>query len=318
MRAIRYHAHGGPDQLRLETAAVPVPGPDEVLVRQAFSSVNPADWKFRAGWFSEWVPQSFPFTPGADIAGIVVAAGPLAAAGFTPGTRVSGMVPVQQGGAWAEQVAVKAHALTRLPDKVSIQDAAGLPLAGLTAWTALFDLGLLQPGQKVLIHAAAGGVGSLAVQLAKIAGADVIATCSAANREMVAKLGADRVIDYRAGDFAEGLRDVDLVLDAVGGTVRERSIPVLRPGGLLVTLDPTPLTPTLTKQIRVATAAVAPDGGRLLQLVHLLATGRLRVPIDRIFALEEGAAAHIHSQNGHARGKILISIGGAFPGSAPP
>lgn len=317
MRAIRYHAHGGPNQLRLETAAVPVPGPDEVLVRQAFSSVNPADWKFRNGWFSEWVPQSFPFTPGADIAGTVVAAGPLAA-GFVLGMRVAGMVPVQQGGAWAEQVVVKAHALTRLPDKVSAQDAAGLPLAGLTAWSALFDLGRLRPGQKVLIHAAAGGVGSLAVQLAKTAGAYVIATCSSANREMVANLGADRIIDYRAGDFAEGLREIDLVLDAVGGTVRERSIPVLRPGGLLVTLDPTPLMPTLTKQIRVATAAVAPDGGRLLQLVDLLATGQLRVPIDRIFALEEGATAHIHSQSGHARGKILISIGGAFPGSAPP
>ncbi|MBP7335688.1 NADP-dependent oxidoreductase [Niveispirillum sp.] len=307
MRAIRYQAHGGPEQLRLEEAPLPTLCPDEVLVRQAFSSVNPADWKLRAGWFNEWVPQIFPFIPGADITGTVVAAGPLAA-GFAPGMRVAGMVPVQQGGAWAELVPVKAPALTRLSDTVSMQEAAGLPLAGLTAWTALFDLGLLRPGQKVLIHAAAGGVGSLAVQLAKIAGAYVIATCSADNKEMVAALGADKIIDYRVGDFADGLGEVDLVLDTIGGTVRQRSIAVLRPGGTLVTLDPTPPEPTLTQQVRVATVAVAPDGGRLLHLVHLLATGRLRVPIDRVFAMEEAACAHIHSQDGHARGKILISI----------
>ncbi|MFV3075037.1 NADP-dependent oxidoreductase [Niveispirillum fermenti] len=309
MRAIRYHAHGGPDRLRLEEAPAPCPGADEVLVRQAFSSVNPADWKFRAGWFREWVPQAFPFTPGADIAGTVVAAGPLAA-GFTSGMHVAGMVPVQQGGAWAELVAVKAHALAPLPDAISPMDAAGLPLAGLTAWTALFDLGALQAGQAVLIHAAAGGVGSLAVQLAKIAGAQVIATCSATNRDRVAGLGADRVIDYRASDFADGLRDVDLVLDGVGGAVRHRSFPVLRPGGMLVTLDPTPPEPDAATRhgVRMTTAAVAPDGARLAHLAHLMAAGRLRVPVDRVFALEEAAAAHMLSETGHARGKILVRM----------
>lgn len=316
MRAIRYHAHGGPDRLRLEEAPVPTPGPDEVLVRQAFSSVNPADWKFRAGWFREWVPQPFPFTPGADIAGTVVTAGALAA-GFTPGMHVAGMVPVQQGGAWAELVLVKAHALTPLPDTVPFIEAAGLPLAGLTAWMALFDLGVLRPGQAVLIHAAAGGVGSLAVQLAKIAGARVTATCSATNRERVAGLGADRIIDYRAGDFTDGLRDIDLVLDSVGGEVRQRSFAVLRPGGLLVTLDPAPPDRDATPQgVRVATAAVAPDGARLSHLARLMAAGRLRVPIDRVFGLAQAADAHLHSETGHACGKILIRIGADSDGPA--
>ncbi|WP_044560083.1 NADP-dependent oxidoreductase [Azospirillum sp. B4] len=308
MRAVRYHAYGDMGRLRLEEIPVPSPGPNEVLIRQEGSSVNPADWKFRAGWFRAWVPLSLPFVPGADIAGTVVDGGTGAA--VTPGQAVFGMNPVPRGGAWADYVVAKVDSVAPAPRRMPLHEAAGLPLAGLTARMALFDHGDLRPGQRVLIHAAAGGVGCLAVQLAKRAGAEVIATCSAANRAFVTGLGADHVIDYRTEDFAAQLRGVDLVVDSVGGDVQRRSFAVLRSGGTLVTLDPTPLPADLAaaRGVHALTVAVAPNQEGLREIAALVDAGHLRLPVNRVYPLKDAAQAMAHSEAGQARGKILIRM----------
>ncbi|MEA1652907.1 NADP-dependent oxidoreductase [Nitrospirillum sp. BR 11164] len=308
MRAVRYHGYGGPEQLRLEKVDVPPVAPGEVLVRQEASSVNPADWKFQTGWFRDWVPLPLPFVPGADIAGIVVAGGE--DAGFGPGQAVIGMNPVHCGGAWADYVVATVDSLALAPKRMPLARAAGLPLAGLTARMALFTHGGLTAGQRVLIHTAAGGVGCLAVQLAKHAGAEVIATCSAANRDFVTSLGADEVIDYRTEDFSARLRGLDLVVDSIGGDVQRRSFAVLRSGGTLVTLAPTPVPPDAAagRDIRVRTVAVTPDGDGLRQIADLAEEGRLRLPVDRVYCLEDAARAMAHSQAGGARGKIILQI----------
>lgn len=309
MQAMRYHAHGPADVLVLEEATEPRLGPNEVLVKVVATSVNPADWKFRAGWFREWVPQDMPFIPGADVAGIVIARGALVRH-LAVGDRVFGMVPVERGGASAQQAAVRGDGLALAPATIPLAHAAVVPLAALTAWSALFDHGGLAAGQTILIHAAAGGVGGFAVQLASIAGARVIATASAANGDLVRSLGADRVIDYRSDDFATTVRDADMVLDAVGGETQRRSFATLRPGGVLATLDPTPLPPELAAQhgIRVATVAVAPNGARLAQIGALIDAGALRIVIDSAFALADLAEAHRRSESGRARGKILVHV----------
>lgn len=314
MRAVRYHAYGGPDVLTLDDAPIPEIGPGEVLVKVRASSINPADWKFRAGWFAEWVPLALPFTPGSDVAGIVDRVGS-AVVRFRPGDTVYGMTMPPVGGACADYVAMGEDALAIAPRSIPLEQAAGVPLAALTAWAALADGAGLDARQTVLIHAAAGGVGSFAVQLAKAAGARVIATASAANAALVRSLGADVVIDYRATDFSTIVSGIDVVLDSVGGEVQAKSLAVLRKNGMLVTLDPLPPADALCEAhgVRGVAVALAPNGARLEWIAGLIDAGKVRVTVDRMFPLAEAADAHRHSEAGHARGKILLQV--APPGA---
>src|SRR4051812_25211310 len=233
MRAIRQEALGGPDVLRLVDVPTPEPAPTEVLVRVAAAGVNPVDWKTRAAGAFLGEP---PFTVGWDVAGVVEAVG-YGVTRFEVGDRVFGMPRFpREAAAYAEYVTSPSRQLARTPDRIDDVQAAALPLASLTAWQALVETAGLSAGQRVLIHAAAGGVGQLAVQIAKSRGAYAIGTARAERNDFLTELGIDELIDYTQQDAGETVRDVDVVLDLVGGDTGLRSLPALRDGGLLITV----------------------------------------------------------------------------------
>lgn len=309
MRAARIHGYGGRDVLRLEDCAVPVFGDDEVLVRTVAAAVNPVDWKIREGLLRDFIPHRFPLTLGWDLAGVVAETG-AQVSDFAVGEAVYSRPDLARDGSYAEFIAVRASELAAKPATVSFADAASLPLAGITAWEALFDSGRLSAGQTVLIHAGAGGVGSLAVQLARWRGARVIATASEGNHALVRSLGADEVIDYREHAFADRLRGIDLVFDTIGGAVQEASWAVLRPGGVLVSVvDPPPPERAARAGVEGKFVFIQPNAAILRELAGLVDSGAIRPVIGAEFALEDIAAAHELSESGHARGKLVIHIG---------
>ncbi|MFP3368678.1 MULTISPECIES: NADP-dependent oxidoreductase [unclassified Pseudomonas] len=309
MKAIRFHHYGGPDLLVLDDVPAPNLCAGEVLVRIQAAGVNPADYKFRAGWFKDFVNLTLPFIPGADFSGTVERVGP-GVQGFKPGDEVFGMRDVQVGGSYAQYIAVRSDAIALKPRRLSHTQAAGVPLAALTAWSALFDHAELKRGQRVLIHAASGGVGVFAVQLAKLAGTEVIATTSTDNVELVRSLGADQVIDYRIADFASTVKDIDIVLDTLGGETQVKSMEVLRTDGLIVTLQPPGIEAMLAKQLKVRTALVevAANGKRIAKLASLLDDGVLTPIIDQVLPLAQAGQAHVRSESGRARGKIVLTV----------
>jgi len=309
MKAIRFHQYGDADVLGLEDAPLPRIGDGELLIKVNSAGVNPADIQFRRGDYRDFVPLPLPFIPGWDVAGIVEAAGTDVGA-FERGDAVFAMTDMSRDGAYAEYVAVRADQVARAPTSLPLEHAAGVPLAALTAWQALFDMADLRSGQSVLIHAGAGGVGLFAIQLARRAGAHVICTASATSHDLLRELGAHQVIDYRAGDFAAGLEHLDVVLDTVGGATRERSWPLLRAGGVLVAIAmPPPDEATAARhRVRAAMARVQPNGARLAQIGALIDAGALKLVIGREFPLAEAAAAHRHSETRHARGKIILRV----------
>ncbi|HJW12971.1 MAG TPA: NADP-dependent oxidoreductase [Albitalea sp.] len=330
MQAIVQHAFGGPQVLELAELPRPRPMAGEVLVRQRATSVNPVDLYVRSGVFA-LIGQP-PLTLGWDVSGIVEEPGP-GTSRFAVGDEVFGMPRFPRAAnAYAEYVAAPASQLARKPARISHEEAAALPLAGLTAWQALHDVAMLQPGQRVLIHGAGGGVGHLAVQIAKALGAEVTATASAAKHAFVRSLGADRVIDYRTEDFAERLAGLDVVLDLVGHSTAERSLNVLREGGLLVTAVErmnTSLAELASQQgRRFAGVAVEADGTGMARLAELVEAGRLRAHVERVFALSEAAAAHqwlgeVGESNRwmpgrSTQGKLVLRISDASAESAPP
>lgn len=310
MRAIRYSAYGGPEVLELaEAIEIREPAPGEALVRVAATSVNPADWKFRAGWFREWLPLPLPFIPGSDVAGTIERING-EVAGLSSGNTVIGVAMPQVGGASAEFAVLPVGSLACAPASLPLAEVAGVPLAALTAWYALFDSAGLEAGQRVLILGAAGGVGSFAVQLARHAGAHVVAATSPAKHALVRSLGAVEAVDYTS-DLAGQVRNIDVVLDPWGGEVQRRSFATLRPGGTLVTLDPVPPPAELCDAagIKGAAATIEPDAGRLSRIVELIDAGAVRVVIDSIYPLEALAAAHARSENGHVTGKVIVEVG---------
>ncbi|CAI8784620.1 NADP-dependent oxidoreductase [Pseudomonas serbica] len=309
MQAIRFHQYGEPEQLVLDEVATPGIRADEVLVRIHAASVNPADFKFRAGWFKGFVDLALPFIPGADFSGTVEKVGSRVDS-FKPGDEVFGMRDVQVGGSYAQYIAVSTGAIALKPKNLSHVEAAAVPLAALTAWSALFDHAQLEQGQRILIHAASGGVGTFAVQLAKLSGAEVIATTSTPNLDLVRSLGADQVIDYRLVDFASAVRDVDVVLDSLGGEGQAKSMSTLRRNGLIVTLQPPGVDAILAQrmQVRTALVAVSANGTRTAELAALLDKGALKTVIDRQFPLADAAEAHVRSESGRTRGKIVLTI----------
>lgn len=309
MRSVRIHGYGGPEVLSYEDCAPPTIADDELLVRVVAAAVNPVDWKVREGFLKDMIPHRFPLTLGWDLAGVVDAVGDRVAE-FEPGDAVFSRPDLTRDGTYAEFVAVRASEVARKPTTVSFADAASLPLAGITAWEALINSGRLSEGQTVLIHAAAGGVGSLAVQLAKWKGARVIATASSANHALVRSLGADEVIDYRAVSFAERVRDVDMVFDTIGGPVQEASWTVIRAGGVLVSVVDPP-TPERAAQAGVEGKFVfiQPSAPILRELAELVDTGIVRPIVGAEFALHRVREAHALSESGHARGKIVLHVG---------
>jgi NADPH:quinone reductase-like Zn-dependent oxidoreductase len=310
MRAVTQDTPGGPEVLQLVETAVPVPGPTEILVRVQAAGINPTDWKTRArGYF--YGSEAPPFTLGFDVAGTVAAVGPGVTV-HSPGDAVLGMPRFPKpAGAYAEYVTGPARHFVAAPGLDPVQ-AAGLPLAGLTAWQALVDTAHVQPGQRVLVQAAAGGVGHLAVQIAKARGAYVLGTASSAKHEFVRTLGADEAIDYTAGPIDELVTDVDVVLDTLGGEARERSLGCLRPGGTLVSVIPpagfdSSLLPR-REDVTVRWMLVEPDATGLQQLVDLTVKGALTVHVERTFALADAAEAHRHGERGRTTGKLVLTV----------
>ncbi|WP_455680435.1 NADP-dependent oxidoreductase [Streptomyces griseofuscus] len=306
MRAVVVEQWGGTENLVEREMPRPEPGLGEVLVRVHAAGVNPVDWKTRAsGALIEWgaVPAV-----GWDVSGTIEAVGP-GVGMFRPGDEVFGMPSFpRQAGAYAEYVVAPARHLAPKPAALTHVEAAALPLAALTAWQALVDTAGLRPGERVLVHAAAGGVGHLAVQIAKARGAYVIGTAGAAKHDLVRRLGADEVIDYRAVRFEDVVSDVDVVLDGLGAETAERSLKVLRPGGRLITLPGPDDVPTAQDGVRALWMLVEPDHLGLREITALVERGALRPVIDTVVPLAEAAKAHEIGERGRTAGKIVLSV----------
>ncbi|MFI6822400.1 NADP-dependent oxidoreductase [Micromonospora sp. NPDC050187] len=310
MLAVSQDVGGPPDVLKIIEVDRPVPTVGEVLVRVHAAGVNPTDWKTRArGQFATGVVP--PFVLGFDVSGVVEAVGPGVTL-FSPGDEVFGMPRFPHpAGAYAEFVTAPARHFVRKPANLDHTAAAALPLAALTAWQALVDTADIQPGQRVLVHAAAGGVGHLAVQIAKARGARVIGTASAAKHDLLRRLGADELIDYTAEDFGV-LRDVDVVLDTIGGDYTPRSLRTLRKGGILISLLPVapdfPADLAEELGVRATRMLVEPDHAGMKAIADLVARGRLRALIDTTVPLAEAAQAHKRGETNSATGKVVLSV----------
>ncbi|MEV7618049.1 NADP-dependent oxidoreductase [Streptomyces sp. NPDC089799] len=307
MRAVVVEQWGGPETLVEREVERPEPGLNEVLVRVHAAGVNPVDWKVRAsGGLIAWgeVP-----VVGWDVSGTVEAVGPGVSA-FRPGDEVYGMplFPRQAGG-YAEYVVAPARHFAPKPAGLTHVEAAALPLAALTAWQALVDAADVRPGERVLVHAAAGGVGHFAVQIAKARGAYVIGTASAAKHDLVRELGADEVVDYREVRFEDVVSDVDVVLDGMGGENAERSLKVLRDGGRLITLPGPDDVPAATPEgVRAQWVLVEPDHLGLREIAALVERGALKPVVDTVLPLAEAAKAHEIGERGRTTGKIVLSV----------
>jgi NADPH:quinone reductase-like Zn-dependent oxidoreductase len=308
MRAISQDVLGGPEVLKEVELGRPEPGLSEILVQVRAAGVNPTDWKHRARRIFLGPP---PFVLGWDVSGVVEATG-YGVTLFKPGDQVFGMLPYPRGaGSHAGYVTGPARAFASKPRNVDHVQAGALPLAALTAWQALADTARLSAGQRVLIHAAAGGVGHVAVQIAKARGAHVIGTASAGHHDLVRGLGADEMIDYHTADFSAAVRDVDVVLDTVGGDYPARSLRTLRRGGVLVSLLPlgADVAAGAAKLgVRAEAMLVEADHAGMTAVADLVTEGKLRPVIARTFPLADAAKAHELGEGGHVAGKLVLTI----------
>lgn len=303
MQAILVDRYGDADVLELRETNRPQPQENEVLVRIAFAAMIPLDWKIRSGWLEQVFPTTFPYMPGFYASGIVETVGSQVTE-LQPGDRVFGDLR----GSYAQYAVAKEDALVKLPDAISLADAAAIKAGADSAWKALFLEGDLQSGQTVLVHAAAGGVGQFAVQLAKWKGATVIGTASADNLEFVKSLGADVVIDYRSEDFSQLVKDVDLVVDTVGGDTEQRSWGVLKRGGILVSLVGDPDTEQAAAHgVTAKFNTVFATREHLLRIVDLLADGTLKMETGRVYPLSKAGEAQRFSEQRRGRGRILLN-----------
>ena len=333
MKAVIAERYGGPEVLELaDEIPVPQPGPNGVLVRVHASSVNPVDWKLREGWLSGLWNLRFPVIWGCDASGVVEEVGS-AVTLFKPGDEVYGFKHGKVGetyrGTYAEYAVLPENMLAHKPGALSHEEAASVPLAAVTAWQSLVGKGRIKPGSKVLIHAAAGGVGIFAVQIAKHFGAFIAATAGPENQVFLRELGADQTLDYTRERLEDKLSGFDVVLDGVGEKVWNSSLKVLRPGGRLITLAiPIPQRPAgrfefLSTAVRGVMSGtlqallrgklflmtqVKPRGGDLEKVSTLMEAGKVRPIIARVYSLEHIADAHRESEKGHVRGKLVIKI----------
>jgi NADPH:quinone reductase-like Zn-dependent oxidoreductase len=309
MRVITQNALGGPEVLEVAEVERPAPRANEILIRVHAAGLNPTDWKHRAtgGFLGE--P---PFTLGWDVSGVVEAVG-VGVARLAPGDEVFGMLSYPWGhGSHAEYVAAPARAFVHKPAGIDHVQAGALPLVSLTAWQALVENAQVQPGQRVLIHAAAGGVGHVAVQIAKARGAYVIGTASAAKHDFLRELGVDEAIDYRETDFSEAVKDVDVVLDMLGGETALKSLRVLRPGGIVVSIVPMGKPDFYEEAERLGVRAVRmlvdADRADMESIAELVEAGKLRATIAGTFPLADAAEAHALGATGRTAGKLVLTV----------
>ena len=308
MKAVRIHSYGGPEVLLYEDALRPQPSAGEILIRVHAAGINPVDWKIREGHLKEKLHHKFPLILGWDVSGVVESIGPGVTL-FKPGDEVFSRTDVSRDGAYAEFIVVKESIVAPKPKSLDHVHSASLPLVGLTAWQSLFSAGGLSAGQRVLVHGAAGGVGSIAVQLAKWKGAHVIGTASAKNQDFVRTLGADEVIDYDAVRFEEALCYVDVVFDTQGGETQERSWKTLKPGGILVSIAAPPSKERAAAQgVRSAFVFTESNAGQLAEIAKLADAQKLKVIVDSVFSLAEARQAQELSQRGHTRGKLALRV----------
>jgi NADPH:quinone reductase-like Zn-dependent oxidoreductase len=303
MQVIQVHDYGGPEVLQLEQAPIPQPQAGQVLVRLYASGVNPADWKFRAGLSRNYRPLTFPWIPGLEGAGMIEEVGDEVST-FHAGQAVYG--PMR--GSYAEYVVAQATDLQPRPENLTFNEAAAVPVGALTAWGTVIDVVQVQPGWRVLVHGAAGGVGLFVVELARWKGAHVIGTSSTHNLDFVRSLGAEQVIDYNALRFEDVLHDLDAVIDTVGGDLPERSMKVLRRDGVFATVA-AQVTPELGQPYGVRVVR----GGRtaienLQQISGLLAAKKIWPVVGTVFPLAQVSQAHALSQTGHGRGRIILHV----------
>ncbi len=304
MKAVRIHDYGGPEVLELEQISRPEPKAGEVLIKVKAAGVNPADWKRRAGLYKQFMPLTFPWTPGVEGAGIIEAVGPDVAA-YRKGQEVFGLI----NGSYAEYAIASAKEIRPKPKHLSLEQAATVSIGALTAWQAVIEIANVQPNQRVLVQGAAGGVGLYAVQFAKWKGAHVIGTASKGNLDLVRSLGAESAIDYQAAPFETVVRDMDVVVDTVGGEVMERSWRVLHPDGIYVTV-----AGRLPADAGQAQGIRAMNGGRaavekLDQILELLESKQITPVVGPVFPLANVRQAHELCQSGHGRGRIILVAG---------
>ena len=308
MLAVRIHQYGSRDALSLDDIPIPDIAPDEVLVKVVAASVNPVDWKVREGYLAQMIPHPLPLTLGWDVSGVVVAVGG-EVSNWREGDAVFARPDLARNGTYAEFAAIRASECARKPATISHVEAASLPLAGITAWESMVDTAAVQAGQRVLVHAGSGGVGSLAIQLLKDLGATVIATTSERNRALVESLGADQVVDYRTARFTDVVEPVDAVFDTLGGQVQEDSWQVLKPGGIQVSIiSPPDADQAAARGVRQGFVFIGPNAPVLTRLAAMVDSGRLRPVIGAEFALRDIAAAHALSESGRAVGKIVLYV----------
>jgi NADPH:quinone reductase-like Zn-dependent oxidoreductase len=332
MKSIVIHKYGTNDELRLEELPRPTPGPDDLLVETRAASVNPVDFKIREGATKVLLPYRFPLTLGNDLSGVVVETGANVTR-FKPGDEIYARLDKDRIGAFAELALVRERAAAPKPPNLSHVEAASIPLVGLTSWQALRDIGRLTAGQKVLIHAGSGGVGTFAIQLAHHLGAKVATTASARNQALVERLGADIVIDYKTTKFEDVIQEYDLVFDTQGGETLERSFSVVRRGGVVVTVGGRPdakfarawgLNPMVVFALGILTRKVTrlarahgvyfeylfmrASGEQLAQIGELLVSGVIKPIVDKTFPLAQAKEALAYVESGRAVGKVVITM----------
>ncbi|NQX45205.1 NADP-dependent oxidoreductase [Paenibacillus tritici] len=304
MQAVLVNEYGGPDVMKIESVDRPQPQVDEILVRIVYAAVIPLDFKIRNGWLQGVFPITFPYIPGFYASGVVEEVGP-SVTEFKPGDRVFGGIR----GAYAEYGVAKEQDLMTMPESLTFEDAATIKAGAEAAWKSLFTEGELQSGQTLLLHAAAGGVGQFAVQLAKWKGATVIATASASNVDFVTSLGADQVIDYTKAKFEDVAKDVDLVVDTVGGEIEDRSWSVLKKGGILVSLTQDPSQANAEKhEVTAKFNTKFTTREDLHTLTKLIAEGIITAEIDSVFPFTQADQALEKSEARHGRGRILLNV----------
>ncbi len=294
----------------LEHVEAPIPevGRGDALIEIHAASVNPVDWKIRQGLLKEFFRWTLPAVPGRDASGVVIHVGP-EVTNVKVGEEVCFIAGGSAGGTYAELATVDARVLVRKPPRLTHVEAAAFPLVGVTAWIALVETAVVGPGMNVLVHGGAGGVGGMAVQLAKYKGADVTATCRASNIDYVLGLGAGSVVAYDKEDFSAVLKDYDVVFDSIGGEVHRHSYRVLKPGGTIVYLIAAPIE-DLSDQFDVTTkqAPVRDDASVLKSVAKLVESGAIQPQVWKVLPLSEAVQAHRLSEAGHARGKIVLQV----------
>jgi NADPH:quinone reductase-like Zn-dependent oxidoreductase len=308
MRAVRAHARGGAEQLRLEDAPKPEPRAGEALIRVHAAGITPTELEWSETWVDRQGHDRTPTIPSHDVSGVVEELGH-GVTHVVAGEEVFGLIPFDHDGAAADYVAVRARDLAPKPVTLDHSRTAALPLSALTAWLAFTEQAHVLPGNHVLVHGGAGGVGAFAVQIAKVLGARVTATASAGDIEYVRSLGADVVIDYKATPFEEVVSDVDVVLDPIGGRTAEASLGVLNDGGSLISLaGPPAVTLPEGRDLSARFFIVEPERSQLIELARLVDDGTLRVEVAEVFPLEDTAAAYEYGRTGRRRGKVVVQV----------